>query len=222
MKPKILYVGLQRCGTKTFSRFFARNGYRSFTWVHTAQTNLQEMVQQGKWVEVLNSGIFNQFDVFDDYPFYLPEFARFLVNYIPNSKVVFMTRPADDWFKSMLVHSKGLTLGELEEHCYRYNRLGELAFLKQYGIDNLKKLNMIGMKDHYCRMYQLHIEEIRYKFKDLPADRFFEGSLYDSNKFVAMNEQLGLNLEFTDEMHAHKSDEQIEDTFRRHKYLFVP
>ena len=222
MKHKVIYVGLQRCGTKTFSRFFAKNGYRSFTWAHTAQTDLLNLVQQGRWVEILNSGIFNQFDVFDDYPFYLPEFSRFLVNYIPNCKVVFMTRPPQDWFKSMLVHSKGLTLGEIEEHCYRYDRLGELDFLRRYGVEDVHKLNMIGMKNHYCRMYELHSEEIRYKFKDLPADRFYEGDLYNPEKFAEMNAQLNLNLEFTEELHAHKSGETIDDTLRRHKYMFVP
>ncbi|MFA9476628.1 MAG: hypothetical protein ACERJ2_19025, partial [Filomicrobium sp.] len=74
---KFVYTGMQRCGTKSFGDFFRKNGYRVFSWSETVTTDLHGLFADGKWLDILNSGIFNDYDVFEDAPFSDPVFARF-------------------------------------------------------------------------------------------------------------------------------------------------
>ena len=69
----------------------------------------------------------------------------------------------------MVTHSNGLTLGHILRHSYFYDRLEELDFHDKYdkNFNNIKKLPIIGMKEHYSRIYMKHKLQIKAKFKNL-------------------------------------------------------
>lgn len=216
---KIFYVGMQRCGTKSFGELFRQNGFRVCSWADIERLELPRLVIEGKWLDILQSGIFEQFDVFEDGPFQNPEFSLFLSNYVPNSKFVYFHRPADDWYKSMVTHSHGRTLGNAGRHCYKYDRLDELRFIREQAGVEMEKLNLTGMKHHYTRCYELHKEKILYLFADLPQERFYADALYNKEKFDKMNMQLGLGLSDTQEVHTHKSPLSFSDVMQEHYSL---
>ena len=209
---------MQRCGTKSFGDFFRKNGYRIFSWKQIAEYKIPELFFDNKWIEIIESGIFEDFDVFEDGTFFEPQFSRFLANYIPESKFVYFDRPIEDWFKSMITHSDGLTLGHILRHCYFYDRLEELDFHEKYdkGLKEIKKLPIIGMKDHYSRIYLRHKLQIKAKFKHLDKTRFFSASLYEKDKFERMSNHFGLNLKDTSETKSHVSSKTLSQVVSRY------
>ena len=86
---KFIYLGMQRCGTKSFGDFFRKNGFQVFSWNENLQYKIADLYWEGKWLEILESGISEKSDVFEDGPFYFPESARFLANYMPNPRFIY-------------------------------------------------------------------------------------------------------------------------------------
>lgn len=217
---KIFYVGTQRSGTKSFGEFFKRNGLRVFSWEQCRETDLAGAVYRGRWLHVLKSGLFDDFDVYEDTPFWNPEFVAFIYHYIPESHFVYFHRPPRDWYRSMVTHSAGLTLGPIRRHCYYYDRLEELAFLQDELDGNLKRLPLIGMSRHYEEVYLRHRSRIEERFRQFDESRVFSASLYDKNKFKNMADHFGLKLKDKSEQHAHKSSESVASVMKRYPYLF--
>ena len=94
-----------------------------FSWKQIKAAEVSERWFQGKWNQIIDSGIFDEYDVFEDGPFSDPNFAAFLSNNIPDSRFVYFERPVEDWYKSMVTHSAGLTPGNLIRHAHVYDRL---------------------------------------------------------------------------------------------------
>ncbi len=209
-KDYIFYVGMQRCGTKSFGEFFNKNHYAVCSWEQIASNNWLDIAHDGNYLEIINSKEFNSYQVFEDGPFYRIEFIKFLYHYLPKSKFVYYYRPPSDWFKSMISHSEGQTLGEnkkaLEIHCHLYDRLQDYLFLKNEVQADINKMMLFDNYKHYTDQYIKHQNQIRLFFSNKPKDRYFEASLYDSNKFKTMNDHFNLSLKFTDEVHTHKSN----------------
>lgn len=219
---KFIYLGMQRCGTKSFSNFFKRNGYRVFSWSEIKSHSISEKYHKGLWIDILNSGIFQDYDVFEDGPFYRPEFARFLANYVPNAKFIYFHRPPEDWYKSMITHSSGMTLGNLQRHAYFYDRLEELAFIKNSdpNLKNLTSLPMIGQKEHYTRIYKRHQLQIYELFEGLGPDRFFSAPLYDTDKYQKMCIKFELKVKDSADEKSHSTKISFSDALKSNKSLF--
>lgn len=219
---KFFYLGMQRCGTKSFGDFFRKNGFNVCSWNEIVRHRIGELYWSGQWLDILKCGIFEKYDVFEDGPFFHPQFARFLANYVPNSRFVYFHRPSDDWFKSMITHSNGLTLGQISRHAYLYDRLEEMEFLRDNfdEFDKISKLPMIGMKDHYTRLYRRHQLQVSALFKDFKQERFFSESLYDESKFEKMSRKFGLRLQDSSEQKSHQSNVSFSEVISNHKYLY--
>lgn len=208
---KIFYIGMQRCGTTSFGDFFEQNGYSRWGWQETQESGLSELVFKRKYLDILDLQITKNHSVFEDGPFFQPDFAKFIANYIPESKFVYFSRPAEDWYASLLTHSMGFNPGELERHCLVYDRLDELAFLRERCGDTLQKLPIIGMKSHYTKCYELHKSKVLYMFSDLPKERFFSGELYDKDKYFKLKEQFGLNLHSMEDVKSNVTTHDVSD-----------
>lgn len=213
---------MQRCGTKSFGHFFRQNGLKVFSWEESEKFNLGNLYFDGKLNEIFKLGIFEAYDVFEDYPFYDPYFSKILANYIPQSKFVYFYRNEDDWYKSMINHTTGLTLGDLEKHCYLYDRLEELEFLKKnLKKFNIKKLSLLGMKEHYIKIFNRHRLQILANFDGFDENRFLSFDLDDKNKFKKINKAWKLNYKKISDINYHPSRNKFEDTINKHTYLFL-
>lgn len=218
---KIFYTGLQRCGTKSFGKFFEMNGYKVFSWQQTYEHDVVRLFFDGRWLEILEIINTNGYQIFEDTPFSDPMLAIFIYHNVTDSRFVYFSRPADDWYKSMLVHSNGLNLfpEPLINHCYNYDLLNELDFLSENGVKRIKRLSLVGMRGHYVKMYQLHKHRIKTKFRNAERSRFYSDNLYDKNKFKNMAQTFGLKLKYTADVHEHKSKATLHQVINFHKYL---
>lgn len=216
---KLVYVGMQRCGTKSFGDFFRQRGMRVFSWAEIERHELGRKWFEGRWLEILNSGIFQDFDVFEDGPFQDPAFSRFLSQSVAESRFVYFHRPSSDWYKSMVTHSKGLTLGDVGRHCYTYDRLEDLHFLRAELGAGVKKLSLIGMKEHYERLYNRHHRQILEKFSTIDPSRFFVDELYNAEKFAHLCRHFGMEAGGEVDQHSHRSSVSVAEVLRAHRYL---
>lgn len=212
---------MQRCGTKSFGDFFRKNGLRVWSWRETEKYNLGERVFEGDWINIISSGVFNNFDVFEDAPFYHPIFAKFLSKSAENSKFIYFHRPASDWYDSMVTHSNGMTLGVLRRHAFYYDRLEDLNYLRENGLERIKKLGIIGLKNHYENLYTRHRYQISELFSGVNNSRFFSCSLYDKNKFKLMSDHFSLSFSDTAEVKSHATKTSVKEVLLNHKHLFI-
>ena len=217
---KIFYLGWQRCGTKSFGHHFHSAGYKVCSWKTTARLGIDKLVHERRYLEVLNSNVLSEFDIFEDSPFNFPDFARFIRNYVEDARFVFFHRPEDDWYRSMVTHSNGLSFGDIYQHCYIYDRLDELDFILQSGAPIPSRLSLLGNKKHYTEIYKRHKTQIRHLFSDLPTTQYFEASLYDDKKFENLQSNFNLKDNFPSETHVHKSKSDFKSTVVKHSYLF--
>lgn len=202
---KIFYVSLQRCGTKSFGEFFRRNGFKVASWPEAAKNNwIEKTLAQGQLRSIMESAAFNDYSAFEDGPWFDISVMRYLYWYCPNSRFVYFRRPVEDWFKSMLAHSKGSILGNPRRHCLIYNRMAEYFAAVEAG-DPKPRLSMIGHFEHYRREFENQALQVRAFFEDKPKDRFFSGDLYDKDKWAKLNEQMGLQLADLADVHINKT-----------------
>lgn len=216
---KLIYVGMQRCGTKSFGDFFRKQGMRIFSWAEIERHELGRLWFEGRWQEILNSGIFQDYDVFEDGPFQDPAFSRFLSHSVAGSRFVYFHRPPSDWYKSMVTHSKGLTLGDVGRHCYTYDRLEDLHFLREELGAGVKKLSLVGMKEHYERIYSRHHRQILERFSTIEPSRFYVDELYNAEKFMRLCQHFGMAAGAAEDQHSHRSSVSFADVLRAQKYL---
>ena len=217
---KIFYVSLQRSGTKSFGNFFKKNGYQVLSWPQSYSLNLNQLILDGQWLHFLKSGLIEKFDVFEDSPFWVPELVSFIYQYVPDSRFVYFSRPSADWYRSMVTHSDGLTLGSVDWHCYWYDRLDDLEMLRDNGRLSPKKLPMLGMQRHYERIFLEHERKVKARFARFDASRFFVGHLYDKDKYKQMAEHFSLKLDDTADEHIHKSKRTVSDVLDKHRFLY--
>lgn len=209
---KIVYVGKQRCGTTSFGDFFEANGFKRFGWRQIEKSGLSELHYQMRWGEILELGLLNDYQVFEDGPFQDPRFALFLYRNLGGVRIAYLRRPPEDWFTSMLKHSRGYTLGDLEKHCFSYDLLPELNYLQNASQDTKpEKLKIELMKSHYVKKYLDHQFQVHYLFQTLPTGHFFSGDLYTPGVFAEIANYFGLEPELTADKRSHKSTASISD-----------
>lgn len=217
---KFFYLGMHRCGTKSFGDFFRGHGYNVCSWEEISKLHLSELFFNGRWLDILSSGVIDHYDVFEDGPFFDPMFAKFLSNYIDDSVFVYFERPADDWYQSMITHSNGYSLGSIRDHAYMYDRLADLAFIEErLNGAMLEKLPLIGMRDHYVKQYQQHKMKVLSNFQRIEEKRFFHASLYDPEKFVKMCSHFDLTFEACEDIKSHVTEENMRKVLRSHGCL---
>jgi hypothetical protein len=138
----------------------------------------------------------------------LGDFYRVLFHRFPGSKFVLLTRPPDDWFKSMLSHSDGNVTGLNKGHCRVFRRekdfydlidLQMIECLKDPPLSELKafkerKMHLWDKPHHYKCIYEIHNRGILEFFRENDPSRLFTTALYDPMKWVNLGKFLGLEF----------------------------
>jgi len=184
-KNKIFCISLQRSGTTSVGKFFKSFNYNVADYDKSFSNKWTKSQFDGDYDKIFKSRDFKKNQVFEDNPWWSPDFYKFLYHKFNDSKFILLTRPADDWFNSMVKHSGGKTLGNTEIHCKLYRREKEYQTLissikiqnKDY-IDNL--LSLENHKDLYIEHYLRHSDEVISFFKKHDRSRLFTGELYDN------------------------------------------
>ena len=213
-KKIFFYIGKQRCGTKSFGDFFRKNNYKIFSWPEIRDSGINDLYWSGRWIDILKSDIIKNYDVFEDGPFQHPLFAKFLYANLNSSHFVFLERSPSDWFDSMIKHSDGYTLGNIDKHCFLYSRLSELndVYIEN---PNCKKLPIIHMREKYESIYLEHKFQVLDLFKNAEPGRFFAGDLYDDSVYKKISDFFNLNLKNTETQHSHKSNKDLKSILNK-------
>jgi hypothetical protein len=209
---KVFCISFQRSGTTSVGRFFSDHGYRVARNNVSAANNWSESWINGNYEKVFNSTDFKYCQVFEDGPWWFPEFYKYLFHRFPDSRFVLMHRTSESWIKSMESHSGGRSLGNTKRHSKVYRR--EQDYYEQitsFGMDPVPEefesngLEIAGHQDHYKWLYELHVREVQEFFFNQDSSRLFACDLMDSDKWRKMADFIGIKLLPNYDVHVNQS-----------------
>lgn len=216
-KSKIFCLSMQRTGTTSVGKFFKEYGFKVAGWKVSNRNKWSYSWELGDFETIFNSKDFKDNQVFEDDPWWLPEFYKVLYHRFPDSKFILFTRNEDAWFNSMMNHSGGKVLGNTKLHCKAYRREEDFFELipDQKGrldydakrIDNLLELR--GYEEHYKKIYNIRNQEIKDFFAKKSSRSLFTCELEDSSKWSKLAQFMGLKISGGLEVHENKSIKSI-------------
>jgi hypothetical protein len=209
---RIFCVSMQRSGTTSVGDFFEHFGYPVSRWGDSWNHQWSKLWYNGDFESIFNSKEFKSFQVFEDDPWWFPDFYKILYHRFPNAKFVLFTRDSEAWFKSMLSHSEGQTLGNTKIHCKVYRREKEFYHKvktdenfkpSEDKVDNL--LPLIGHEKHYREIYEIRNKEIIEFFEKHGSNQLIHCDLTDSNKWKELGKFFGIDVPNDFKIHSNKS-----------------
>lgn len=212
-QSKIFCVSMQRTGTTSVGQFFKNHNYRVADWGISHKNKWSYSWEQGDFETIFNSRDFKDKQVFEDAPWWLPEFYKVLFHRFPNAKFILFTRNEDAWFNSMMSHSGGKILGNTKRHCKVYRREedfynlfpNQIKRLEYSGknIDNLLELK--GFEEHYKGIYRIQNKEIKDFFAKNAPDSLFTCELEDSEKWKKLSNFMNIKRSDNFDVHENQS-----------------
>jgi hypothetical protein len=206
IEGKIFCISMQRSGTTSVGNFLEQ-------WLKHAN---QPLARDRRWARAWYDGnfeaifsdpVFKDHEVFEDSPFWYPDFYKFIYHRVPNSKFILLDRDADGWFKSMVRHSKGFSLGRADIHAKIYRREEDLKWLEENipGYENgpAQAMTIFDQSVHYKSTYLRHTHEAKSFFQKNNPDALFYAKLTDKDVWTNLANWLGLNIDETKALHSH-------------------
>lgn len=209
---KIFCLSMQRTGTTSVGEFFKINNYKVAGWPVSNKNKWSYYWENGDFEKIFKSKDFINNQVFEDDPWWLPEFYKVLYHRFPKAKFILLTRDPNTWFQSMLSHSNGKILGNTKRHCKVYRREedfynlideNELSNYNEKNIDNL--LSLEGYDEHYKAIYELRNKEIISFFNKVSPNSLFTCKLEDPLKWKKLAQFMKIEISENFEVHANKS-----------------
>lgn len=206
IEGKIFCISMQRSGTTSVGNFLEQ-------WLkHASQPLARERLWarhwfQGNYEGIFSDPVFADHDVFEDSPFWYPDFYKFIYHRVPSSKFILLYRDTDSWFKSMIRHSKGFSLGRADIHAKVYRREEELRWLEKNipGFEGgpAKALTLYDKAGHYKAAYERHTEEVQRFFEANDPEALFCAPLNDDGVWQNLASWLGLPEREGATLHSH-------------------
>jgi hypothetical protein len=213
---RIFCISMQRCGTTSVGDFFEYFGYQVSRSSDSKKNHWSRLWYNGDFESIFKSEEFKSFQIFEDYPWWFPEFYKILYNKFPNSKFILFTRDSESWFQSMLSHSKGQTLGNTKIHCKLYRR--EKEFYQKFEGDSdinisLDKYdNLLNLKEHekhYKDLFETRNKEIINYFEEHDPSRLIHCDLNDSKKWQKLGDFFDIPVPNEFNVHSNKSYKKL-------------
>lgn len=194
---------MQRTGTTSVGGFFKEFYYNSMGWPQCVKNDWHRLWYDGNYEKIFSSWDFKTGQVFEDSPWWHPEFYKVLFHRFPHSKFILFTRDPDKWFASMVSHSSGNVLGDPIEHCKIYRR--EWDYYSQSEKGDIEKIQLAEKEQHYKEIYTLYNKEVVEFFNQFSPDSLFTCSLEDPQKWMKLGQFVGIDVPADFEVHANKS-----------------
>ncbi len=211
-EAKIFCISVQRTGTTSVGAFFKHYDYRVAGWPVSGANAWGYHWYNGDFESIFSSGDFRLHQVFEDDPWWLPDFYKVVYHRFPNAKFILFTRDSDSWFASMMKHSGGRTIGNTRLHCKMYRREKEFYHRLDYDVnfkpherDEEKLMWLTGMGSHYKAIYELHNREVVQFFNRVSPGSLFVGRLEDPDKWRKLGEFVGIDVHAIVDVHVNKS-----------------
>lgn len=192
--------------------FFKHFGYSVAGWEETKHTQWNYFWHNGNFEAILKSKLFKNTQVFEDTPFWFPEFYKVLYHRFPNAKFILFTRNTDDWFESLLWHNKGKVAGNFKIHCKVHAR--ETDYYKKidtncnYDFSIFNQESLLEAERHYKQHYETRNREVIDFFKENDSNRLIVCDLDDKDKWQKVGSFFGINIPEGFEIHANRSSEE--------------
>ena len=208
---RVFCIGMNKTGTTSLNHLFEREGFkvakqRDFEKM-TAQFYKQGSIENILRVIDRTNPKTNVF--FQDIPFAIPGFWRYLVYRYPDAKFVLSVRDSPDQYYNSLVtfHKRewGIDIFDPE-------KLKKVKYIER-GFPYRFMVEILGCpaedpynKDHLTSLYNKHIEDVERFFKKNLTDRFIKINLANQCDYERLNEFIGLNFNHTEFPHLHTTD----------------
>lgn len=209
---KIFNISSHRTGTTSFGDFLEQFGFKRSSYKTAKKNNWSVNWYDGEYDLIFDSKDFKNHQVFEDDPWYFGDFYIEIYKRYPQSKFILVDRPADDWFRSMMSHSNGKSLGNTMIHAKIYGRIEELNLLNpdyfNQSIVTMKPDNLLpldNMKEHYINYYNKRNIEIKAFFAENAPNNFLLVDLYSKEKWIQISEFLNFRIPENYDIHSHKS-----------------
>lgn len=208
---KIFCLSMQRSGTTSVGDFLAQWGLHRVGYPASRDGSWTRRWHLGDFESIFADPAFIEGEVFEDDPWWLPDFYRQLFHRFPGSRFILLSRDPDDWFASMIRHSGGHNPGHTDIHARIYRREDELDWLSRHveGFDPRKTnlLSIFDKPDHYKAVYRRHTREVEAFFAAQAPQALFRGDLTDPAVWTVLRDWLGLpaRADLALQAHAHRA-----------------
>lgn len=122
----------------------------------------------------------------------------------PNAKFILFTRNTNEWFQSLLRHSKGKIWEDFKLHCKLYRR--EKDYYQKLDANNKEQEYFsLAQAKHYKNYYETRNREVIDFFKENNGNQLIICDLNNSKKWQKVGEFFNINIPENFEMHSNKS-----------------
>jgi hypothetical protein len=187
---RIFCISIQKTGTTSVGNFFQEFGFPTAQWEDSDKGNWTKKWYDGDFESIFGSPFFKSFQVFEDTPWWFPEFYKVLYHRFPNAKFILFVRSADDWFESMCKAYHGESEETLKIHAKLYRREDEfyreiesLNDIEQKRKALIRFMDLNNKADHYKSLYRMRNREVIQYFEDRESNKLIVCDLNDKNKW---------------------------------------
>lgn len=196
IQGKVFCLSMQRSGTSSVGDFLEQWGLKRMGHQLSRRNQWSRHWYNGDYEGIFSSETFREHEVYEDDPFWFPDFYKYVYHRVPDSRFILLYRDADSWFKSMVRHSNGFSIGYTDIHAKIYRREDELRWLEK-NIPDFKgstprAMVLYDKAAHYKAAYERHIAEVESFFAGPRAKALFMSKLTDPETWPGMKAWLGL------------------------------
>ena len=203
---KFFCVSFQRVGTSSVGDFFESYGLVRRGWQVSDKARWSEAWYDGDFEKIFRDEAFVSGQIFEDGPWWYPDFYKYVYHRVPGARFVMLTRDSDGWFRSMLRHSSGRALGQTEIHAKIYRREADWYWLRNNvpGVRRRQAMHLYDKAEHYKRVFELYTQEVQDFFARVNPQALITLELKDDAKWTKLADALGLPAP-KGNFHAHQS-----------------
>lgn len=210
-RRKIFCISMQRNGTSSVGDFLEQWNLKRIGSPTSNRNRWPLRWLDGDFEAIFKHPDFIAADIFEDDPWWFPEFYKVLYHRFPGSRFILLERDSDSWFRSLVRHSNGFSPGNTELHAKLYRREDEQQWLKSnirgYGTQRSQEMVIYDKAQLYMSVYERHNREVLEFFDRHEPGALFHKSLNDSSLWQGLAEWLKLpereDLDFG--VHTHKA-----------------
>lgn len=197
---KVFCLSMQRSGTTSVGDWLEAHGLHRSGSPTSVRLGWTRKWLSGDLDEIFNSSEFIDTEIFEDDPWWCPNFYEAINARCPTAKFILLERQPEEWFQSLCRHSRGQNPGDSDIHARIYGREEELAQLLAENSDlqacTPRLLSIVEHRSHYIEKYQQHIAAVRDFFKDMPH-KFFYRNLEEPDVFPMICDFLGVQTDLS-------------------------
>lgn len=210
-KNKIFCISYQKTATTSVGQFFRDHNFRVAGWSVSRKNRWPEKWYKGDFEGIFNSEDFKINQVFEDTPWWYPEFYKILFHRFPDAQFVLLERDANAWYDSLVNHRK--TRGGPDHpyrHCKAFRREHMLPNFFSFSRTNVKSKDAFPdfsetLRQHYTQIYKNKNKEVREFFEVMDPKRLFYSKLENQNLWKDLGNHFYIKVSKEYDVHKNKA-----------------